>query len=295
MTYDFDEQQVEAGKATMRDLVGQMLATIDRESWSLDGNDQRFIITVAEAHVHFDCKTAAIGLAFEHLAAAIEATIAVERVNLMIDTAGIESKLPPLWLVSGSDVLAKWLAWAGVGNGLRKVLALRAAVGIAPVAGYFERRARRELGQGGARIRVRGATAIAEWIELSDRPRCIANLGEKARIRVEAHKLPETLITALQKDARANALRPLADVISHPFFAAAELEITGVANEGTAVVFELGSHWTPLEVIPAAVWSELPHDADPAFPWGATASERQRLDGLVEEARHRIAATHGPR
>ncbi|WP_232089615.1 hypothetical protein [Sphingomonas sp. HMP6] len=272
-----------------------MLAMVDRGAWSADGDEERFGIAITGARIEFDTTTTSIGLAFEQLAAAIEATIAVERARRMIEAAGAEPQLPLLWLVSGSDVLAKWLAWAGVSNALSKALALSDAIGTAPVAGHLDRRARRDLGQGGARIRVRGGVAIAERIELCDQPRCIATLGETARIRIEAHKLPETLICALQKDARANALRPLADVVSHPFFVAAELGIIGVANEGLAVVFEVESHWTPLEPVPAAALNVIPSDADPAFPWRATLSERRRLNGLVEEARHRFAATRDPR
>lgn len=86
----------------------------------------------------------------------------------------------PLWLVSGSDILAKWLFLAGTGNALRKVLTLSDTVGMAPVSGYLNRRARRDLGQGGAKIRVSGGMAVAEQIELSDAPRCTAILGERA-------------------------------------------------------------------------------------------------------------------
>ncbi len=278
----------------MRDLVDQMLRMIDRGSWSVEGGDQRIGVTIAGTCIDLAPAEPAVGLAFERLASAIEATIAVERAARMIEAVGAVGSLP-LWLVSGSDVLAKWLVWASAGNALRKVLTLSDEVGMAPVAGYLDRRNRRELGQGGARIRVRGGMAIAERIELADRPRCVAVLGEKARIRIEQQHMPETLILGLQKDARANALRPLAEVVSHPFFASADLKITGVANEGAAVVFEIENQWAPLESVPAAAWKVLPVDADPVFPWRATIDERRRLDGLVEEARHRVAVTGGRR
>lgn len=279
----------------MRDLVDRMLTMIDRGSWSAEGGDLRFGIEIAHTRIDFETMTPTIGLAFERLAAAIEATIAAERARRMVEVAGATSQPPPLWLVSGSDILARWLVWAGASNALRKVLTLTDGVGMVPIAGYLDRRARRELGQGGARIRVRGGMAIAERIELSDRPRCVANLGEKALIRIEAHQLPDTLIVGLQQDARVNALRPLAAVISHPFFTAADLRITGVANEGSAVVFEVERRWAPLEPVPDAALAVLPADADPVFPWRATVSERRRLDGLVEEARHRAAPTGDPR
>lgn len=279
----------------MRDLVDWMLTMIGRSSWSAEGDDLRFGITIAQARIDFDTMTPTIGLAFERLAAAIEATIAAERARRMIEVAGVTSQPPPLWLVSGSDLLAQWLVWAGASNALHKVLALTDQVGLAPVYGDLDRRARRELGQGGAKIRVRGGMAIAKRIELSNQPRCTAVLGQDARIRIENHKLPDTLIVALQHDERRNALRPLAEVVSHPFFAAADLRTTDVANEGSALVFGVESRWAPLEVVPDAALAVLPADADPVFPWRATVSERRRLEGLVEEARHRIAATGGPR
>lgn len=284
---------MEAGEAGMQDLVDQMLAMIDQRSQVEGRGSQRFNIKVADTRIDFDLTAPNAAIAFEHLAAVIEAVIAAERAGRMVEAVASGPQPLPLWLVSGSDVLAQWLCWAGVGNALRKVIVLSNATGMAPVVGYLDRRARRELGQGGARIRVAGGTAIAERIELSDRPRCTAILGQSARIRIEAHKLPETLISALQQDARGNALRPLAEVVSHPFFAAADLRIIGVANEGSAVVFDVETRWAPLEPVPAAAWKVLPSDADPAFPWRATAGERRRLDGLVDEARHRLSATDG--
>ena len=279
----------------MRDLVDQMLTGIDRKAWSIDGSEQRFGVTIAGARIEFDTTILTASLAFEQLASLVEAAISTARVRDMIDAAGMTSQPLPLWLVRGSDVLSKWLVWAGAGNALRKVLTLTDEAAVAPVAGYLDRRARRELGQGGARIRVRGGIATAERIELSDHPRSIVILGQSARVRIERHKLPDTVLMALQQVEGQNALRPLADVISHPFFASADLEMTAILSEGTSLVFEVESRQVPLEPIPAAAWSVLPADADPASPWRATTGERRRLDGLVEEARHRLAATGGRR
>ena len=279
----------------MRDLVDQMTALADRQSWTVEGSNDACRIMIADARIDLDARAANIAIAFEKLAEAIEAAIAVERALRMIEAAGMASRSIPLWLVSGSTVLADWLRWAGTGNALRKALRLTNAVGLSPVAGYLDRRARRELGQGGARIRVRGGMAVAERIELSDRPRCVATIGERALIRIEDHRLPDTLIAGLQRGAASNARRTLAEVVSHPFFVAADLIIAGVVQEGAALVFEVDHHLTPLEPVPEAAWSALPPDADPVFPWRATTGERRRLGGLVEEARHRVAATHGPR
>ncbi|MGY2735024.1 hypothetical protein [Sphingomonas sp. UYP23] len=295
MPYVGGWQDVEDGTAVMRDLADLMLAMTDQNAWSAKGNAGSFVVSIAGTQIDFDRAAPAIGLKFERLAAAVEAAIAYRRARNMIEVAGVSAQPLPLWLVSGSDVLAQYVHWTNTSDALRKVLMMTDSVGVAPVVGYLDRRARRDLGQGGARIRVRGGTAIAERIELSDHPRCTASLGESAYIHIETHKLPDVLISALQRDARDNALRPLAEVISHPFFASANLKITGVANDGTALVFEVESSWTPLEPVPAVAWGVLPPDADSAFPWRATARERRALDGLVDEARHRVAATRDPR
>lgn len=279
----------------MRDLVDRMLAMIDRRSWSIDGGGEHFAIAIAEVRIDFAAETPSVDLAFERLASAVEAAITFERARRMIEVTDRGTQPLPLWLVRGSDILAKWLVWAGASNALCKVLTLNDTVGLAPVSGYLDRRARRDLGQGGARIRVRGGMAVAERIELSDTPRCTAILGEKAIIRIERHRLPETVIIALQRDVRSNILRSLAGVVSHPFFTVADLGITGIANDGPAVVFEVESCWVPLAPVPAAVLAAMPDNADPACPWRVTMRERRRLDGLVEEARHRVAATRDRR
>lgn len=90
----------------MRDLVDRMLAMIDRRSWSIDGSDQAFCVNIADLRIAFDIATPAIGLAFEQLAMAIEATIAAGRARRMIVAAGMGSQPLPPWLVSGTDVLA---------------------------------------------------------------------------------------------------------------------------------------------------------------------------------------------
>ncbi|WP_242154041.1 hypothetical protein [Sphingomonas sp. BAUL-RG-20F-R05-02] len=279
----------------MRDLVEQMLTSFDIPLPTVIGSERRFRVAVGGQPIHFDTSRTAIGLSFEKLGAAIEARVSAERVSRMINSCGLASQPLPLWLVRGSDVLAAWLAWAGAANALRKVLTLTDKVGQAPVVGYLDRRARRELGQGGARIRVVGGTAVLERLELSGRPRCVASIGEIALVRIERHQLPETLMTALRQDPQRNALRPLADVVSHPFFAAAELMIEGISDEGSSVVFTVRSSWAPLEPVPDPAWAVLPSDADPVSPWRATASERRLLDRLIEEARERARATGGRR
>lgn len=275
----------------MQDLIDQMLKLVNRQSWSMMGRDTRVEVTIAKVKISFDFTDTLAGLAFEQLASAIEATIAVDRARRMIEAVGLVGPLP-LWLVSGSQILGAWLNWAGADNALRKVLELSDEVGTAPVAGYLDRRNRWELGQGGARIRVRGGMATAERIELSDRPRCTAMIGQTARIRIEGVTLPDTLIPSLEPD---HARRSLADVVKHPFFMTGDLRIVSVTKEEPDIEFDVESRWAPLEPIPAAAWGALPSDADPSCPWRATAGERGWLDGLVEEARHYVAATRDRR
>lgn len=283
----------EAG-GSPRAIAEQLLATVDPAAWQLTGGDADFRVSVAGTSIAFDASAGTLGQAFEQLAFAVEARIAFERASAMLAAAPVAGPLP-LWLVSGSTVLAAWLGWAGTGNALRKTLNLTGELGLAPVAGYLDRRARRELGRGGGRIRVRGGMAVAERIELSDRPRCVATIGDRALIRIEDHRLPDALITGLRPTAGSNTRRRLAEVVSHPFFPAADLRILDARQEGATAIFEIDHLWMPLEPVPDAARSILPRDADPAFPWRTTAGERRRLDGLIEEARHRVAAMRGPR
>ncbi len=273
----------------MHDLIAQILAPLDRRSWTIQRRDDAEKVTIGDTRITFDRADRDIGLAFEKLADVVGATIAMRRAQQMIEAAGVASKPVPLWLLSGSDILAHWLQWAGARNALRKVLNLTDDLRLTPVSGYLDRRARRELGQGGARIRVRGGMAVAERIELSDQPRCVAMIGERALFRIEDHRLPDTMIAGLQECEGSNAQRRLTEVVSHPFFAAAEMSVVSIIQDGSAIVVEVDHHWTPLEPVPEAALDVLPGDFDPAFPWRATTSERRRLDGLVMEARHRFA------
>jgi hypothetical protein len=279
----------------MRDVVDQMLSLLDRRLWSVTGSAGTVHVTIAGTTIDLDTTAPGVELAFERLAAAIEAIIAPERVRLMLEATEMTSEPIPLWLLSGSNVLSQWLRWSGTGSALRKVLALTGELGLAPIAGYLDRRARRDLGQGGAKIRVRGGIAVAERIELSERPHCIAVIGERTQIRLENFNLPDTLLDGFQPTADRNRPRLLGEIVDHPFIAANDLEITGVSQQGSTAVFEIRHRWAPLELVPDAALAALPADFDATFPWRATAGERRRLDGLVEEARHRAAAKSDPR
>lgn len=279
----------------MRDLIDQMLSMLDRQSWSIDEGGDHLSVTLAGTRLEFDAGASTNTFVFEKLAEAIRWALAVQRARRMIEAAGMTSEPVPLWMVSGSNILGGWLRYAGAGNAFRKALSLTDVTYLAPVTGDLDRRARRDLEQGGARIRVRGAMAVAERIELSNQPRCIAMLGERAFIRFEDYRLPNTVIAALQQHTGRNAGRPLSDVVGHPFFAAANLTITDVVQDETVLTFQVHHTFGPLEPVPEAAWKVLPRDPDPMFPWEANMGEQRRLIGLVAEARHRAAAMRGQR
>lgn len=267
-----------------RAIAEQLLASIDRTAWQMTGTDTAFAVVLAGTSIAFEAGSAALGQAFERLAFAVEARIAFERTSAML--AAVPARVPlPLWLVSGSDILAHWLAWSGSSRALAKVLTLGDALGHAPVSADLTRRARRELNQGGARIRVRQGIAVAEEIELAEQPRTIAFLGEAALVRIDAATLPETLLAALEPRPLANAPRPLGEVIDHPFIRAADLRYDVVRNEDGAIVFDVASHQAPLAPVPSEAWSVLPRDADPVFPWRPTAREIRAHDRLVQAGR----------
>ena len=270
-----------------RAIAERLLATVDPAAWQLTGKAAAFRIAITGTSIVFDASAASVGQAFEQLAFAVEARIAFERDHAMLAAAPTAGPLP-LWLVSGSDVLARWLSWSGSGKALRKTLRLSDALGQAPVSGHLARRARRELGQRAARIRVRQGVAVAEAIELAERPVSVAVLGDRACIRIDVAAFPDTLLGALQQDSGRNAPRSLSEIVDHPFIAAADLKLAGVNHDGAAVVFEVESHQAPLAPVPKEAWAVLPRDADPAYPWRPTAREIREHDRLVEAGRRLV-------
>lgn len=265
---DHDYAAMTAEPKSARAIAETMLDMIDRAGYTIAGDDDRFVVTTAHVAITIGDGSRH---AFERLAAAIEARIAFERAAAMVVASGDNGI--PLWLVSGSSVLVRWLAWARIKRPVGKVFALTDQVGIAPVAGRFARRSRRELGQMSVKIRVSAGQAVAERIELSHRVSAIAVLGDKATIRIRRQHLPETIVTALQDDPRRNDRWRAAEIVDHPFFAANDLMVANVLNDGEDVVVELETAWEPLVPIPKSAWKAVPRGANPAFPWRPTNRE----------------------
>jgi hypothetical protein len=260
-----------------------MLALVDHDV-AVAGDSDRFDIAVAGATIAFGRGTVH---PFEQLAAALEARIAYKRAVAMVTAAG-ETGIP-LWLVSGSDMLGKWLAWSRTDNAFIKALTLTEQAGAAPVIGELNRRARHDLGQMSARIRVRAGQAVAERIELSHHTPAIATLGNRALIRIVGSRLPETTLVALgpkfktEKKPSTNDRLQLGRVVEHPFFAAHEFMVAAVENEGNDVVVEVETSWGPLAPVPKTAWNAVPRDADPAFPWRATRHEIAEFYALAAQ------------
>jgi hypothetical protein len=93
-------------------IVDQLLAAVDASAWRLSGSRTNFTVSIAGTNIVFDASAGALGQAFEQLAFAVEARIAFERASAMLAAVPTAGPLP-LWLVSGSDVLARWLSWSG--------------------------------------------------------------------------------------------------------------------------------------------------------------------------------------
>ena len=262
--------------AAPRAVAEAMLEMVDASGVEIADGHGRFSVTIAGVTI-----TVGDGspYPFERLASAIEARIAFERTTAMI--AAANEKDVPLWLVSGSSVLGRWLAWSRSGRALMRVLRLTDQVDGAPVVGQFARRARHALGQVPVRIRVSAGQAVAERIELSHRVPAIAVLGDKAIIRIRRQHLAETIVIALQDDPGRNDRWRAAEIVDHPFFAANDLMVANIRNDRGDVVFELEAAWEPLAPIPKSAWETVPRDADPAFPWRATSVEVAKLNRLA--------------
>lgn len=277
------------GGTPLRALVRDMLALVDHEgAYAIGDNISGFSVDIAQSRIDFAFGAVFTETALERLASAIEARIAFDRARAMLVAAGSEATHFPLWLISGSAALAKWFVWSRMQNSLRRVLAFSDHVGLSPIYGQFERPTRRAVGQGAAKIRIRGGEAIAERIELPGRHRCTLTIGTQTRVRIEGNPLPETVLTALSHDPDSGTSRRMAAVIDHPFFAEADLRIGRAFNDGQATIFEIEDHQQVLAPIPDTVWSVLPQDADPAHPWRATAREIAALYTLVDEGRRSL-------
>lgn len=258
-----------------RAVAEAMLAMIDAESFSVVGKSDRFTITIAGTAIMFDDGGT---YAFEKLASVIEARISYERATAMVAAAG-EAGIP-LWLVSGPDMLGKWLAWSRTAPALMKVLSLTDRSDAAPVVGDLARRARRGLGQMAARIRVRTGQAVAERIEFSHRVPATAVMGDRAIIRIANQDVPDTLLIALRSPTR-NECWPLAELVDHPFVAGYEFTVADVRREQGGIAIEIETAWAPLAPVPETAWIAVPQDADPAFPWRPTMREVTELYGLA--------------
>ncbi len=261
-----------------------MLAMIEPAAWHINGSDDIFDVALGGSRIAFST-SGPVGASLERLATAIEARMSFERVRAMLAATGTEGGPLPLWLVTGSSVLAAWLDWSRSETVFRRRLVLSDEPGLAPVSGILDRPMRRSLGQAAARIRVRNGLAIAERIELPGRLRCTASFAQQARIRIEESTLPETMIMALTDEPGRNDRRNAADVVDHPFIAAADLKLAGIRNEGGAIVVEVESKWGPLAPVPEAAWQAVPRDADPTCPWRPTADEVRALYALVDDGR----------
>lgn len=270
-----------------RAIAEAMLAMIGVHSFTIDYDRDRLSVTISGTAIVLGDERP---YAFERLAAAIEARIAYERAAAMVAAAG-ETGVP-LWLVVGPTMLGSWLQWSGTAPALARALVLTDRAGTAPVVGGFARRARHRLGQMAVRIRVCAGQAIAERIELSHRVPAAGVLGERATVRIGRHHLPDTMLLALREDPSRNDRWRAGELIGHPFFAAHDIMVEEVRQEGSDVVVELETEWAPLAPVPKKAWKAVPRDADPRFPWRATPREVAELyrlaargDRLIEKQR----------
>lgn len=267
-------QQERQLDATIDRMLGMTGSGHYRSTRNGDGRT----VTIAGSTIVLDPATPSFEHQLERLASAIEATIAYERTTAMLAAVGGETGSVPLWLVTGSSVLARWLAWSRSEAVLRRVLTLSDQPDFAPVVGTLRRTARVALGQTAMAIRVGNGLAVAGKIELPAERRCIMALGRTARMTIAKARLPETMVAAL-------AGRSMTALASHPFFTAAGLVITAAHNEGQSLVVELEHDWRPLAPVPEAALAAVPTDAEPVVPWRATRSEVADLYGLVDGLR----------
>lgn len=272
--------------AAISDIVDRMLMMVEPAGYSIERTARSSTVRIAELECLFGDERPDLSNELGKLGLAIEARIAFERASAMLKAAHDPDEPLPLWLASGPAMLAHWIQWSRTENALRRELELFDAVLAAPVAGGLERRARRGLGQGGAQIVVRFGRASAKRIELADKPRIIAKLGDTSQIIVSRQNLPERDILAMNDGSLSpNERLRLANVINHPFFDAADFPIVRARNWGVDLMLEVETVQQPLQPVPAAARAVVPRDADPTALWSATISETRALNALIAEGR----------
>lgn len=258
--------------------VERMLGMVAGARHQASSGPHGWKVVIAGVTVTLDPADPSFEHRLERLASAIEATIAYKRASAMLAAARAEAGPVPLWLVTGSGVLARWLVWSRSEMALRRVLRLSDQTDTAPVVGRLDRTARVALGQTAATIRVANGLAVAGKIELPGRRRCLMALGRTAQLTVAGGAMPETILAALV----GRSLSALGD---HPFFAAADLIITAARNDGQTLVVEVAHDHGPLAPVPEAALAVVPADADPACPWRPTRREVADLYALVDALR----------
>lgn len=278
------------GQRALRDVVREMLRFARPAAARVDQRDRGFAVIVGKSEIAFGRGVEPVDLQLERLATKIEQVLAYDRAQAMLAAIGRTEGPLPLWLVTGSSVLASWLSWSRSESVFRRRLAFSDEPD-GPIVGTLDRRARQNLGQAAVKIRVRHGLAVADKIELPGRLRCVAALGKEATVRIEGNPLPDTLIAALSDDPRRNDRRRIGEIVDHPFFTASDLRLLDIRNDGNAVVIEVESQWGPLGRVPDAAWAVVPHDADPVSPWRATPREVAELYRLVDAGRAHNAST----
>jgi hypothetical protein len=269
---------------TLQSVVSEMLAMVEVEGYGITERDGAIDVTIAGARIAFrDPRMVPRGL--EQLSAAVQSRVAFQRARDMWRAAKEPENTIPLWLIGGSHLLVRWLAWSGSTEAFRRSMVLLDRHDAAPVEGIFERRARWTIGQGPARMRVRFGQATAERIGLSKNHKAFAVFGKQAFIRIGRSALPETLISALTDAPGRNDRHRVAEVIGHSFFEACDVEIAGLRNDGDDLIIDVETRWGPLEPVPAAALAAVPPGADPLAPWKPTGDEVAALDCLVNRGR----------
>lgn len=269
----------------LRDLVQQMLGMVQRDKYVLRERAGEMTVKIAGETILLAYPDRHAPMKLEQLAMALEGCIAFDRAGAMLRAAGAEADPIPLWLITGSSVLATWLQWSGNETMFRKRLALIDKYGMAPVFGSVERRARRELGHANVKIRVRCGLAVAEHIELPGKVPCAGQFGNQATVRIEGVQLPETMMTAIAAAADSRRPRRGFEVLDHPFFSDHELTITGVRIQDSATVIEIDHQWGPLQPVPQSALDALPVDFDAVHPFRPIASELKQLYAFVDAGR----------
>lgn len=201
--------------------------------------------------------------------------IRTKRTHAMLAASGTTKGHVPAWLLSAHPLVVEWICWTSCRD------AIVAAARVTEEQPLPSGRVELQRTVGAHVTTLRGGIymgALTGVIELSRRPVAYYIDEPTPRIVIAQTELPEAVaVSVSERRDQSNRGWQLSDIIDHPFVAAYDPAVTGLANVDASVEVALEPGHTTLEPVPVAAMRVVPPDADPGRPWELTPREVDAL------------------